>query len=79
MARFGCKCGNTLSTTSSPNDVELHVYTDKEWDEIINLGNILSSNIPFPRYEVWRCNVCERIYVFKENSNDVYKVYKLEE
>ena len=35
MARLGCKCGNTLSTTSSPNDIELHVYTDKEWDEII--------------------------------------------
>lgn len=31
MARFSCKCGNILSISSCPNDVQLRVYTDKEY------------------------------------------------
>lgn len=77
MARFQCKCGLNLSNSKAPNDVELMVYTDKEWAEIINLGNLIDPvTIPFPRYDVWRCPQCERIYVFDENI--VIKTYVLE-
>lgn len=77
MARFQCKCGLSLSNSEAPNDVELIVYTDKEWDEIINMGNLIDPvTIPFPRYDVWRCSQCERIYVFDENI--VIKTYVLE-
>ncbi len=77
MARFQCKCGLNLSNSKAPNDVELIVYTDKEWDEIINMGNLIDPvTIPFPRYDVWRCSQCERIYVFDENI--VIKTYVLE-
>lgn len=32
MARMTCTCGNQLSNHESPNDIQLRVYTDKEWD-----------------------------------------------
>ncbi|GGH61404.1 hypothetical protein GCM10008014_36810 [Paenibacillus silvae] len=77
MARFQCKCGATLSNSEAPNDVELVVYTDKEWDRIINLGDLIDPiTIPFPRYDVWRCLHCERIYVFDKDT--VIKTYVLE-
>jgi len=77
MARMTCKCGEILSNVLVPNNVQLRVYTDKEWDEIINLGNLIDPvTIPFPRYDVWRCSQCERIYVFDENI--VIKTYVLE-
>ena len=77
MAGFLCKCGETLSDTQSPNDIELKVYTDREWDGIINRKMIDPITIPLPKYDVWRCPKCERIYVFNE-SGDVIKVYVLE-
>lgn len=77
MARMTCKCGEILSNVLVPNNVQLRVYTDKEWDEIINMGNLIDPvTIPFPRYDVWRCSQCERIYVFDENI--VIKTYVLE-
>lgn len=76
MARFECKCGETLSNSMAPNDVELKVYTDKEWDEIINCEIIDPIEIPSPRFSVWRCPICERIYVF--DGDEVVKTYVLE-
>lgn len=76
MARLQCKCGETLSNSLAPNDVELRVYTDREWDEIINMGQIDAVDIPFPKREVWRCSKCERIYVFEGDT--VKKTYVLE-
>ena len=79
MARLLCKCGTTLSNTMAPNDVELKVFTDKEWDDIINLGQIDSVDLPDATRDVWRCSVCERIYVFDKGSDKASMVYKLEE
>lgn len=76
MSRFDCKCGQVLSNSLAPNDVELRVYTDKEWDEIINIGHIDSVDIPFPKRDVWRCFKCERIYVF--DGDKVVKRYIIE-
>lgn len=76
MARFQCKCGECLSNSLAPNDIELRVYTDKEWDGIVNLGEIDSVDIPLPTREVWRCPKCERIYVFHED--ELVKTYVLE-
>lgn len=68
MARFECSCGNVLSNSLCPNDVELHVFTDSEWDNIIAKGKIDDTlNIPSPKYEVWRCPKCLRIYFFDDN------------
>jgi hypothetical protein len=76
MARLLCKCGETLSNTQAPNDIELRVYTDREWDEIIQHDSIDPLTIPFPKHEVWRCPKCERIHVF--DGDKVIKRYVLE-
>ncbi|EBF5850523.1 hypothetical protein HZU95_002883 [Listeria monocytogenes] len=75
--RFQCKCGEILSNSMSPNDIELRVYTDKEWDELTNLGMIDSVDIPFPKLDVWRCPVCKRLYVF--DGDKLKYQYALEE
>ncbi len=36
MAKMNCKCGYVLSTTEVPNDIELWVYTDKEWEALLD-------------------------------------------
>ena len=76
MARLQCICGQVLSNSLAPNDIELRVYTDKELDEIINMGQIDSVDIPYPSREVWRCPKCERIFVF--DGDIVKKTYILE-
>lgn len=79
MARMNCKCGEVLTNTLSPNDIELVVYTDKEWEEIMSVDNINTWEINIPENSVWRCPKCERIYVFKKGCNKAFKVYKLED
>jgi hypothetical protein len=78
LARLLCKCGESLSTVNAPNDVQLHVFTDREWDIIINMGDLIDPlTIPDPKNEVWHCVKCDRIYIFNED-NTVKKVYALE-
>jgi len=53
---------------------------DIEWDDIINIGMVDSGDLPRPVYNVWRCPVCVRVYVFKKGNNSpLLKVYALEE
>jgi hypothetical protein len=67
LAKFECVCGKLLSNSLCPNDIEYHVYSDKEWDQILAEDKIDTSHFPFPQYDVWRCPDCERIYIFDEN------------
>jgi len=78
MARFLCKCGEVLSTSLAPNNVQLRVYTDEEWDQIINQECINPIIIPLPKFDVWRCPHCERLYVFKDGEDQPIKRYVLE-
>jgi len=78
MARMECKCGELLSNSLAPNDIQLRVYTDREWDEILSVDIIETWKIPLPAYDVWKCPKCERIYVFKEGSDKAAKIYSLE-
>ena len=73
MARFVCKCGKILSNSAAPNDIQLRVYTDRQWDDIINTGMMDSADLPDPKYDVWRCPNCERVYVF--DGNRLIKYY----
>lgn len=78
MASFLCKCGEILSTTEAPNDVQLRVYSDIEWDSLTNCEAIDPVEIPFPQYDVWKCTKCERIYFFEWGYGKPIKIYKLE-
>lgn len=64
MAKFTCKCGNLLSNSLVPNDIELHVYSDFEWDDILRNDVIDPIQLPRTKYDVWNCPVCSRVYVF---------------
>ncbi len=66
MASFECKCGFGLSNSTSPNDVVLRVYTDREWYNIMGLDIHKMDNlceIPLPNNDVWTCPKCGRIEV----------------
>ncbi|MCL2015788.1 MAG: hypothetical protein FWG68_06020 [Defluviitaleaceae bacterium] len=76
MANMYCKCGETLSTVMAPNDIQIRMYTDKEWDKILEVDTIESWKFPLPKNDVWRCPTCERLYFFEDNK--VIKTYALE-
>lgn len=78
MAGMQCRCGNILSNTACPNDVELQVYTDEEWDELLDCEMIVPWEIKAPKYDVWKCPKCKRIYVFEHGGNKVIMTYALE-
>jgi len=78
MARIQCKCGKVLSNSEAPNDIQLRVYTDKEWDSILESDLIETWKIPLPTHDVWKCPNCERIYVFNSNSDKSVQIYALE-
>lgn len=79
MAKMECKCGYILSTTRVPNDIELRVYTDREWEEIFDCDIIEPWKIPLPKYDVWKCPNCNRVYVFEEGYGPPIMKYVLEE
>lgn len=79
MAKVYCKCGELLSNSMAPNDIQLRVYTDKEWDVISEKGVMEFWEFPFPTYDIWRCPECERIYVFGSGGGRAIKVYVLDE
>jgi len=78
MARMTCKCGEVLSNSLAPNEIQLRVYTDKEWDALHENDIIETWRIPLPTFDVWRCPVCERIYVFSVGNEKAIKIYALE-
>ena len=79
MASMNCKCGETLSNNAVPNNIQLWVYTDKEWDSLTTPEAIETWSIHEPTYDVWRCPTCERIYFFGKENLEAIKVYKIEE
>lgn len=72
-----CRCGEYLSNTAVPNDIELRCYMNDEWIGILNLKVIESWLIPSPKYDVWKCSKCGRLYVFESGNNLAVKVYKI--
>jgi hypothetical protein len=45
MSRLICKCWYCLSTTKVPNDIELRVYTDNVWNQLLAIDTIKTWNI----------------------------------
>ena len=40
MARFGCRCGETLWNGRTPNDIQLYVFTDRQMDKILESNSM---------------------------------------
>lgn len=68
MAGMLCKCGCVMSTTQAPNDIQLRVYTDREWDKIMDCETIIPWELPRPEHDVWKCPECQRVYVFEDTK-----------
>lgn len=79
MAKMNCKCGYILSTTQVPNNIQLWVYSDKEWEDIMDCEMLIPWKIPLPTYDVWMCPKCKRIYVFGNNSDKPIMRFLLED
>lgn len=71
MARFQCKCGNVLSNSLVPNEMEYHVFSDVEWDRIMAKDQVNTWELPEPRYPVWKCNSCNRFHVFNKQGERI--------
>ncbi|SFF46770.1 hypothetical protein SAMN04487969_14521 [Paenibacillus algorifonticola] len=76
MAKMQCKCGEILSNSKDPNDVQLWVFTDKEFQDFSERAFNEEYIVYFPKYDVWKCNSCERIYFFENGK--LVKSYILE-
>ena len=68
MATFLCKCGFRMSNSAAPNEVQYRVYSDIEWDQIMRSDTIETRKIPAPKWDVWKCSECQRVYVFDKNG-----------
>jgi len=77
MAAITCKCGNRISNSEVPNDVEYHAYSDREWNKILENDFIETFKIPAPVNDVWKCNKCNRLYIFDQDGR-VSKIYKVD-
>ena len=78
MAHRICSCGHVLSTHNEPNNIQLRVYTDEEWENILDCEFIDPLMIPLPKYEVLRCLECKNIYVFERDQDKPVMSYRLE-
>jgi len=78
MAKMTCKCGEALSDTSVPNDMQLWVYTDKEWDMFTTPETLETWSIPAPPRDMWMCPSCKRLYIFKKGEDKAFMTYKIE-
>ena len=76
MASMICRCGYRMSTSAAPNDIQLRVYTDVEWDAMTSEEWIEGWRLPLPKHDVWRCPRCERIYVFEQGYGPPIAVYE---
>lgn len=77
MATFKCYCGKVLSNSHSPNNIQLVVFTDYEWEqtqEKIKYGEDVFD--VEPKYDVWMCPNCSNVYVF--DGNQVIKTFILQ-
>ncbi len=77
MASIMCKCGNRISNSTVPNDIQYYVYSDREWIKIIEMDVVETINLPHPKYDVWKCDNCQRIYIFGDNGK-ILKTYSIE-
>jgi hypothetical protein len=89
--KFQCICGNTLSNAGSPNSTE-HLLIDScgierlqqlvEEHDVAKQGDIRDWSDKWEdsgAIEIWKCNVCNRLYVSPKDGFDKTVVYNVEQ
>jgi uncharacterized protein with PIN domain len=77
MAKILCKCGQILSNSTVPNEVVIHMFTDKEINEILVQDSVPAIELYRRSNEVWHCSNCDRLYFFDKNDK-LEKIYRIE-
>jgi|GEM_PF-1223041 len=75
MARMTCRCGQTITNGDVPGSVLLWVFTDHEWADLLRDDTIETWRIPLPPREVWKCPVCQTIYVYPAGGGGTHRVH----
>lgn len=81
MAGLLCPCGNGMSTIQCPNDYILHIWTDKEFDDITEKdADIIALDLLDyeGKYEYWHCPKCNRVSVVNRKNKHICRVYAIE-
>ena len=65
-------CKREISTTVSPNNVELRIYTQKEAENQLTVPLIEANDYT----SAIKCPYCLTIHSFAKNSNKIDTVYK---
>jgi hypothetical protein len=90
MMRFSCLCGNTLSNAGSPNATEHFLIDSFGVEKLQDLADTQSAAqgaitewaenwIESGAIEVWKCDVCKRLYFSPTQGLDKVVVYKVEQ
>lgn len=79
MAKLKCLCGDELSNTMQPNDIEGTLLADYDIDNIESFEEDIIMGIDVWGRSVWECKECGRLAINhpKRDSNTV-KWYKPE-
>lgn len=75
LAGYRCSCGFVISNVDSPNDIELLLFSEREWEDFYD-RNLNVKDIPNTQNDVWRCPECERLYFFERSK--MILCYKIE-
>ena len=80
MAGLKCTCGNGMWNGEQPNDIEIYMLSDREWDEITERDeHIMLMELPhIIKFEYWRCPECGRISVVNPKNGKKVRVYAIE-
>ena len=84
MGRLGCKCGKTLSSVDSPNEIELMLFEGSVISRLMNthpdifLADVMLDH-DIPELFCWYCKDCERVYVFREGHQMYNRLYQRQE
>ena len=84
MARFGCYCGNTLSSVNCPSTDLLTLYRKEQVDEALRKDPKMTfwdfyTTVDYPDFEHWFCPECKRVYCVERKPISTAKtrfVYK---
>lgn len=71
MSSYPCKCGMRISTTACPNNSELHILTDVEYDELAYGKDILLRDVEFS-VTAYKCYECGRLLIYDDNGMATY-------
>lgn len=76
MAHIGCPCGNRLSNSGDYYDLEYYFISNdvlqKHWEDMA-FFEIQYSDL---RTEIWKCDICDRMLVFDNDTGKVAKYMK---